>query len=301
MLRCEALTRDTAIDVSGLGGDFEFTDNHIHIDPRNGRGLEAAREFASAGGRNLFLVNKSLKDAGIELEGEKSFEQLFEYTLGLAREIAASTNLRCFAVIGVHPSEFASICKRLGIERALEFCKKAVSIAVGKIEAGEAVALGELGVPHFPVEQPVLDACRSLLIYSLEEASRVDCAVQLHTGKIDENALMEYGEMARTAGLDPRRVVKHFSPPFVRAAMEAGIYPSMVARTENIRKARKEGNRFLMESDYIDDLKRPDTVVPPVSVPKVSRELHELGVLDDDDLWRIHVDNVEEVYGVDLG
>lgn len=301
MLRCESLTRDTLVEISRPGADFEFTDNHMHIDPRNGKGLRAAKEFESAGGRNLFIVNKGLNDAGIEFKGEGSFEELFDYTIGLAREIAANTRLRCFAVIGVHPAEVAGLCKAHGIEKALDVCKKALTIAAGKIEGGDAIAFGEIGVPHFPVDQQILEACKSLLSHAFDEASRLDCAVQLHTGSVDEDALMGYGEMARKAGLDPKRVVKHFSPPLVRAAMEAGIYPSIVARSDNIKRARKEGNRFLMESDYIDDLKREGAVVPPVSVPKISKELYALGTLDDDDLWRIHVDNVEEVYGVSLG
>ncbi|MFQ5815944.1 MAG: TatD family hydrolase [Candidatus Hydrothermarchaeaceae archaeon] len=300
MLSCEALTGDALVDVSSLGRGWEFTDNHMHIDPKNGRGLDAAREFEAAGGRNIFLVNKNVEDAGIVFRGERSFEKLFEYTIDLSKEIIVATNLRCFAVIGVHPAEFAGMCGRFGVDKALGMGKGAIDIAVGKIEAGEAVALGEIGVPHYPVEPHILEACGSLLIYSLEAASDVDCAVQLHTGSVDEDGMMEYGEMARAAGLDAGRVVKHFSPPLIKAAAEAGIYPSIVARDENIKRARKEGNRFLMESDYIDDLKRPGAVVSPKSVPRVSGELYDLGVLDEDDLWRIHIDNVEEVYRVAL-
>ena len=37
---------------------FPVTDDHIHIDPVNGRGMEAARDFLRAGGTHLFLVSK---------------------------------------------------------------------------------------------------------------------------------------------------------------------------------------------------------------------------------------------------
>ncbi len=300
MFSCEALAGDALVEVPNLDRVFEFTDNHMHIDPRNGKGIEAAKEFEAAGGKNIFLVNKGVEDAGIQLKGERSFEKLFEYTIDLAKEITSSTSLRCFAVIGVHPAEFSRMCEGFGVDSALEIGRKSIDVAIRKIEAGDAVALGEIGVPHYPVESQILDACNSLLLYSLEAASKVDCAVQLHTGKVDEDTLMEYGEMARKAGLDVKRVVKHFSPPMIRACMEAGIYPSIVARTKNIEKARKEGNRFLMESDYIDNLKRPGAVVSPKSVPRVSGALYVRGILDEEDLWKIHVENVEEVYGVSL-
>ena len=41
------------------------TDDHIHIDPVNGRGLEAAKEFRRAGGTHLFLVSKPSWSFGI--------------------------------------------------------------------------------------------------------------------------------------------------------------------------------------------------------------------------------------------
>ena len=37
---------------------FPITDDHIHIDPVNGRGLEAAKDFFRAGGTHMFLVSK---------------------------------------------------------------------------------------------------------------------------------------------------------------------------------------------------------------------------------------------------
>jgi TatD-related deoxyribonuclease len=301
MIDCETLSRDAIANIPGMGKVFEFTDNHMHIDPMKGMGLEAAREFESAGGRNIFLVNKCVRDIGIQLKGKRSFEKLYEHTIDLSREVTTVTNLRCFAIIGVHPAEFASMCGSFGVDKALAIGKDAIDIAVGKIEEGEAIALGEVGMPHYPVDDIILETCKSLLVYTFEAASDVDCAVQLHTGRLDMEALKEYGDMARDAGMGENRLVKHFSPPLVKKSLEAGLYPSIIAREENIRRALREGDRFLMESDYIDDLKRPGAVVSPRNVPRVTTRLYELGVLDEDDIRKIHIDNVEEVYGVTLG
>ena len=35
-----------------------ITDDHIHIDPANGRGIEAAKDFRRSGGTHIFLVSK---------------------------------------------------------------------------------------------------------------------------------------------------------------------------------------------------------------------------------------------------
>ena len=44
---------------------YPVTDDHIHIDPKNGRGLEAAKDFFRAGGTHLFLVSKPSWSLGV--------------------------------------------------------------------------------------------------------------------------------------------------------------------------------------------------------------------------------------------
>ncbi|MFQ5887762.1 MAG: TatD family hydrolase, partial [Candidatus Hydrothermarchaeales archaeon] len=110
----------------------------------------------------------------------------------------------------------------------------------------------------------------------------------------------EFNRLATMYGVKPQKVVKHYSPPLIKIGEKFGIFPSLISSRENILQAIKEGNRFLMESDYIDDLKRPGAVVGPKSVPRVSQKLFEEGILTEEDLWKIHKDNVEEVYGLRL-
>jgi len=38
--------------------DTPVLDNHMHLDPVNGRGVEAAEEFARFGGTHLLVLNK---------------------------------------------------------------------------------------------------------------------------------------------------------------------------------------------------------------------------------------------------
>ncbi|HNS83319.1 MAG TPA: hydrolase TatD, partial [Methanolinea sp.] len=49
-----------------MGGPrFPITDHHIHLDPRNGRGIDAAKDFRRSGGTHLFLVSKPSSSFGI--------------------------------------------------------------------------------------------------------------------------------------------------------------------------------------------------------------------------------------------
>jgi len=280
---------------------MEFTDNHMHIDPLAGEGIGAVRKFQGAGGGYIFLVNKMTKDWGLELKGVGEFDVVFRKTIELAEEIESKTSVRAFPVLGVHPAEFVYMCKTFGVEEAMKVGKGAVEIAKKFIEDGRAYALGEVGRPHFPAPGDFVGACDDLLRFAMEVAAEVDCAVQLHTESIHETAYEEFAALAKEAGLRPDCVVKHYSPPFIAEGERTGIFPSLIASKKNIKDALEEGTRFLMESDYIDDLRRPGAVVGPKSVPRVSRVLLEKGLVSEEDLEKIHIDNVEKVYGVNLG
>lgn len=278
----------------------DFTDNHMHVDPINGDGIKAVKRFHDAGGRFVFLVCKTTGDCNIPLNDEKSFEKLYDFTIRLSDEINRRADVKSFPVIGVHPAEFAAMCKKFSVEKALEIGRKAVDAAGARISAGRAVALGEIGRPHFAVSEEVLNACNELMEHVFSVAGELDCAVQLHTERISEGNFAEFRKLAVSSGLKPGRVIKHFSPPLIKAAEKQGIYPSLIASKKNISRAIKEGNRFLIESDYIDDAGRPNAVVGPESSPMVSIQLAANGVLTDEDLWQIHRENVERAYGFNL-
>jgi TatD-related deoxyribonuclease len=299
MLRAESLEVPDLVEEI-IGKPFtDFTDNHMHIDPINGEGIDAVKKFERAGGRFLFLVCKMTEDWNLKPKRE-GFEKIFDATIGLSEEINDRTGVKSFPVLGVHPAEFSRMCEGSSIDKALDVAKAALDAAVRRIEEGKAVAIGEVGRPHFEVSREILNASNELMAHAFEIASDTDCAVQLHTESVGEEALREFGALAKSAGLDPKRVIKHYSPPLIDAAEEAGIFPSLIASEDNIKTAIQQGPRFLMESDYIDELKRPGAVMGPKSVPRVSQKLMSAGFLTEDDLIKIHRDNVEEVYGISL-
>lgn len=299
MLRAETL------EVSGLVEEIiskpftDFTDNHMHVDPLNGEGIEAVKKFEHAGGRYLFLVCKMTTSWNYK-SNLRGFEKLFDATIDLSGEINEKTKATAFPVLGVHPAEFSRMCDGAGITKALDVAKAALDAAGSRIKEGKAVAMGEVGRPHFEVTQKILDASNELMTHAFETAADLDCAVQLHTESVGEEELREFGALAAATGLKAKRVIKHYSPPLIDVAEEAGIFPSLVASEENIKTGIQQGPRFLMESDYIDELKRPGAVVGPKSVPRVSQKLMREGFLTEEDLIKIHKDNVEEAYGISL-
>jgi len=281
------------------GRQIPLTDNHIHLDPDKGEGIQAAKKFENAGGARLFLVNKTTRDGGLQGGDETAFAELYRRTLRLGKEIEEKTDLRVFPVLGIHPAEFEFLCRCRSLEEALRIGMGAIDLAASLVADGKATALGEVGWPHYPVPDQIMEASRHLLSHALEKAAEVDCAVQLHTGSLTVGDFQGLKEIALSASLPPHRVVKHYAPRCVDVAETSGLFPSLIADRENIAAARKKGIRFLMESDYIDDLQRPGAVLGPKSVPRVSLKLLEEGVLTEEDLWKVHGKNITTVYGIE--
>jgi TatD-related deoxyribonuclease len=265
------------------------TDDHIHLDPVNGRGLEAAKEFRRAGGTHLFLVSKPSWSFGITPSKGEDFLPVFEKTLSIARE-TRELGLVVFPVLGVHPAEITRLAGLLDLPRAEEVMKGGLEVAAGLVARGDAVAL-KSGRPHYEVPPEVLAASNRILRHALTLARENGCSVQLHA---EGGPCADVPGMAREAGLSPEKVVKHFATP------DTPLVPSLIARHEAIPALAREGRPFMMESDYMDENSRPGSVIGPKSVPRFTRRLLETGELSGEAAYRIHAEVPSRTYGVEI-
>ena len=156
-----------------------ITDDHIHIDPVNGRGLDAAKDFLRAGGSHLFLVTKPSSSFGIRPRTGREYVKVFEETIAVADQIRA-LGINVFVVLGIHPAEITRISAELPLNEAVAAMKKGLDIAASYISDGRAIAL-KSGRPHYPVPDDVLSASNDVLSHALvlaaEEAEGVGIAV----------------------------------------------------------------------------------------------------------------------------
>ena len=266
-----------------------ITDDHIHIDPANGRGIEAAKDFQRSGGTHIFLVSKPSWSFGIEPTSGDDYRRAFDATLrvaGMVRE----TGLVVYPVLGVHPAEMSRLAERMSLDAAAALMMAGLDLAARYVEEGEAVAL-KSGRPHYEVAPEVLTASNAVLLHALELAADANCAVQLHA---ESGPCADVVDMAERAGISLDQVVKHFATP------DTPLTPSFIARHEDIPALARAGRRFTMESDYMDENERPGAVIGPKSVPRFTRRYLEGGLITEEDAWRIHADTPSRTYGVDI-
>ncbi len=271
-----------------------ITDDHMHI--YNHLKLKAIEQFRNAGGTHVFLVSLLCHHYGVVPKSGKDFAKVFDEHIKMVEK--ANKIARAYAVLSVHPAEITVLGSRFGFERAAEIMKEALELAGKYVEEGKAVAI-KSGRPHYGVSKKVWQLSNEVLMHAFEVAKDVGCAVQLHTERYSKEGMLEIAEMADKVGLKREKVVKHFSPPKVKEFEEIGLFPSVLAGDENVLKAAAEGDRFMVETDYIDDRKRPGAVLGPKTVPKKVKELLNHG-FDEDFIYKICAENVQKVYGVEL-
>ncbi len=140
-----------------------LTDDHIHIDPVNGRGIEAAKDFMRAGGTHMFLVSKPSFSLGISPKHGSDFTEVFDETLRIADKIR-ETGLVVYPVLGVHPAEITRLSERMTSEQASVLMKEGLDCAARYVAEGTAVAL-KSGRPHYEVP-PDITALSNVVLVS---------------------------------------------------------------------------------------------------------------------------------------
>ena len=268
---------------------YPVTDDHIHIDPVNGRGLEAVKDFCRAGGTHLFLVSKPSWSLSVHPASGADYAAVFDETIRIAGLIK-ETGVVAFPVLGVHPAEITHLTERMSLAEAVDTMKGGIDCAARYVREGTAVAL-KSGRPHYEVSPELLAASNEVLMHALTCAADCGCALQIHA---ETGPCSDIIDMARHAGVPAGRVVKHYGSP------DTPLHPSLIAKHEAIPELVKAGRPFTMESDYMDENARPGAVIGPKSVPRYTNKLLESGQMTEDDCFRIHAETIQDVYGVTI-
>ena len=272
-------------------------DNHIHLRAEF-RGVEAAKDFERAGGTAILLTHSPYDE--IPILRAEDYDRAYAKTLAMADAVRKATRLQVLVALGPYPVDFLGLQGALGRSAAIEIMRSGIDGAARHIATQEAVAFGEVGRPHFPVSEEILAACNALLEYTMVRAKELGCAVVLHTEDPTPATFAEFARMASKTGLPPDRLVKHHSTPFTRTEDTHGLVPSILAKEDLVVEALKGEPRFLLETDYIDDPRRPGAVLGPVTVPKKTKAWIAKGLLTEDQATIVHREMPERTYHVQI-
>ena len=273
-------------------------DDHFHLDPAFGGFQASVDEFVKAGGTHFLLVHKPDFE-GLSTSVE-AYRTEFERTVRMGREVNARGDVECFVALCPHPAEFPRHADRLGFEGAWELLTGAIEVCGELAREDElVVALSEAGRPHYPVSPEVWMFSNRLLDFELATAKDAGVAAQLHTESATPEVMRDLAGHVEASGLSKDKVAKHYCGPLVLKEENAGLFPSVLASRPNVAEALRKGDRFMLETDFIDDKRRPGAVMAPATVPRRTRAMLEQGI-GEERVWRIHKENPERVYGVKI-
>ena len=252
-----------------------IVDQHIHLD-RSGRFLSAAEEFSRAGGTGIMLVHKPAIRGKLptDLGGYRS---AYAETLSMAEEVRNSVGLEVGVVLGPHPVVWEHQIQSLGLERSTELHLEAVGLALEHIEAGQANCLGEVGRPHYPVDQDTWTSATDMLLEIMRMASSTKCSIQLHVESNGEATCRELAGLCDRAGLPRDRAIRHYAPSDVSPEFTHGMAATVSVGQGSIEgltsTATSQSSPWGMETDFLDDPSRPGAVLGPKTIPKRTHEL----------------------------
>ncbi|OPX58268.1 MAG: TatD related DNase [Methanomassiliicoccales archaeon PtaB.Bin215] len=275
--------------------EFPVLDNHVHLQP-NGRNAEAVKDFLKAGGTHLIVSHMPYYETPVRRA--EDFRKAYDITLKMT-ELARSVGAVTYCTMGPYPVQLLELAEIMSLEKATEVMKGGMDIAAQLVRDGKAIALGEIGRPHFPVSDEIMAASNDILSYGMSLAKECSCPVVIHAESATPSSMENLAQMADRVGLPREKVVKHYCGPLVRPEENHGVFPSVLASRDMVQEALSKGDRFLLETDFMDDLQRPGAVLAITTVPKRMRQLVEKGCAAEK-LWKINKTNPERVYDIDV-
>ena len=250
-------------------------DTHIHLD-LEARGLSAAQDFANAGGTHICLVHKPTFSAGLP-DSIESVDIAYRKTLDLADLVRRRIGLDVRVILGPHPVVWEKQIHTLGMEDSTQLHLDSVELALNYCAQGEAVALGEVGRPHYPVSEAIWSAANVQLETVMRMASQAGFPIQLH---VEDNGAKTNEELAKIcdrAGLSRRNAVHHYASANVSDAFTHELSSSVSMAKNSVSDLINTFSEctatWTMETDYLDDPNRPGAVLGPKTVPKRTQQL----------------------------
>jgi len=284
-----------------------IVDNHFHLN-RNGRFLDAAADFSRVGGTGLVLVH--CPNFASPPKGYDAHKKSYLDTISMAEAVKDKFGLDMRVVLGPHPAAFAHELESAlesqdgeAQENAISNYWDSIEAALELVKEGRANAIGEVGRPHWKVSHEVWDLSNQLLKKTMRIANDNKVSLQLHVEGESEETYPELAQFADQTGLDRSRLIRHYAPANISDSNTQGIIPSVLCGKGSVEEiiVSHESNStgFFMETDYMDDLKRPGAVLGPKTVPKRVKQLYELGI-PEEILYSSHQDLLIKAYGLPL-
>ncbi len=278
---------------------LRYSDAHCHTNPVTGMGARRiARRFRERGGWFIALVSLPPYHYGLDADGFEDYVKGFDIVLREAR-VLREEGLETMVLLGFHPAEVDYHYKRgRSLEEILSLAERVLDYIVELHRRGLVDGIGEVGRPHYGTAAPRHVAAELIMMLAMERARDEDMIMHLH---LEQGGSITVSSIEKIAGLIGVRrgnvFLHHVGAAEGLAAEEKGFWHTVPAKQRVTEKLLPRRPRYaLMESDFIDDPRRPGVSAYPWNIADRVDELLGKGLIDEEYAWRIMVDHVEKAY-----
>ena len=252
-------------------------DQHMHLDRKN-RFFEAVNEFIISGGTAINLVHKP--DFSNLPKTSSDYRKAYQNTLEMATEVRNKFGITVSVILGPHPVAWEHQIHTMGLEKSSSLHLQAVKIALEYISSGHAICLGEVGRPHYPVSDEIWDASNDLLLKIMKLAAEAKTSIQLHVEDNGEKTYSDLAILCDKAKLSRHLAIRHYAPANISEEFTHGLSVTVSVGKDSISKIVEtlpmSNSYWGMETDFLDDEKRPGAVLGPKTIPKRTQQLSSL-------------------------
>lgn len=284
-----------------------FSDAHTHTNPVRGLGaIKIAERFKKEGGWFMALVSLSPWSYALNFEGFKSYKDVIEILLRECKS-AEEVGLKIACFSGFHPSDIDTLIDKYKMDPidVLKLGLKVIDYVADLCKNGVLDGIGEVGRQHYKTLPERVVISEFILRKALEYAKDYGCKVHMHlenegfiTIELIVEELIEIG-ISDVSKISNKLLFHHFKPSMTKEASRKGFPSTLPGLLKVLEFAFKELKpEYMIESDHIDDPARPGSVVYPWEMIRSEKILLKKGIVTEEYLYKINVDNVVNFYNV---
>jgi len=277
-----------------------FSDAHLHTNPVRGLGArEIAKRVRLNNGWFLAIVSLTPQHYNLPLTFE-GFQKMVNLIIKESKA-AAESGVKTVCLAGIHPGMVDQVLSKYSdIDKAREFLLRCLRYVADKVRGGELIGIGEVGRQHYRVNPVNLLLSDYILDRALEISRDLDCIVHLHLEQGSIITVENILEKVRRMNIKRDNIIIHHADLNVAtASISNGLRVTVLGYANMLNRLGGIIHNIMIESDYLDDLNRPGVCMYPWNIPNEIEKLIDAGKISQDDLDKIFIDRISEVYHIE--
>ncbi len=287
-----------------LSSKLMISDAHAHISNLGIGPQVYARKFKECGGWFIALVSLPPYHYGLS-DSLNDFIKSLSIHTELCRVIA-SYGIKVSCLVGMHPAYIDRVVKNYQNkpEKIIKLINGGLNYILNLLKKGYIDGIGEVGRPHYRSIPESFSVNNYVLMNALRISKDYGAVLHLHLEDKGLLSVISINGLCSILGFKNKCkvVFHHASITTSTYARTYGFSSTIVGRYEvikNLIERSGEVANVMLESDYIDDPRRPGVVMYPWQISYEVNKLLNTNPNYADVLSRLLVDNVVKVYGVE--